>query len=202
MEPLLELTKEDNEYGDKYLEGIDWYVCLHVREPGGRWNHPQDKFRNCDVNTYIPAIKSITDKGGYVIRMGHPEMTPLPEMPNVRDYALSKERDLGLDIILCARCMFFLGTSSGLYAIAMAFGVPVVLTNVIAPAGIYYLTSQDMFIPKLFKRNGELLRFDEMLDPLISTIHEQYHYDRHGLEIIDNTSEEIKDLVDEMLERR
>jgi hypothetical protein len=57
-----------------------WYVCLHVREPSfhGRWNKVWEQARDADIRTYGAAIKTIVERGGYVIRMGDPSMPPLP----------------------------------------------------------------------------------------------------------------------------
>ena len=49
-----------------------WYVGLHVREGGYHAEDTGDKsrHRNAQIEDYFPAIKAVTDRGGYVIRLG------------------------------------------------------------------------------------------------------------------------------------
>ena len=208
--PILTLSKEDYARGWKCLKSLGvpedaWFVCFHVREPG--WhenkNSSTENFRNADVNTYIPAIKAIIDAGGWVIRMGDSSMTALPEMPHVIDYAHSETKSDWMDVFLCAQCRFFIGTSSGLFSFAMAFGNPLVMTNFLAGQALYYFSSQDIFIPRVCRRRKEsrLLNFKEMIAPPVGMFSTQYYYEKFELDVIENTPEEIKNVVEEMLMR-
>ena len=62
----------------------DWFVAIHVREGSHR---DQARLPNADIKSYLPMIKEIVSRGGHVVRMGSPLMTPLPKMNNVIDYA-------------------------------------------------------------------------------------------------------------------
>lgn len=205
---LLTLSKEDEARGWERLRHLglregDWFVCLHVREPG--WcdhNSPAEDFRNADIETYLPAIEAITARGGWVFRMGNQGMKPLPKIARVIDYARSDARSDSMDVFLSAKCRFFMGTSSGLYTFAMAFGVPVVMTNMLPPYNIYCFTSKDLFIPRLCrsKREDRYLDFNEFFTPPVGTACGR-HYEMLDLEVVPNDPEAIKDLVLEMLER-
>jgi len=155
-EPILELTPEHCDRGWESLSSFgmnktDWFTSLHVRDNGFYKRGAVDAFRNADIDTYKLAIEAVTDDGGWLIRIGDSSMKPLPKMRHVIDYALSKEKSDWMDVFLCAQCLFFIGTSSGMYPIAMAFGRPVVATNFLPTCCAYYLTSQDLFIPKILK---------------------------------------------------
>lgn len=207
--PLLTISDEDYVRGWNALKSFgmrkdDWFVCLHVREGG--WNDlnsATEDFRNADINTYHLAIKAITDAGGWVIRMGDPGMNPLPSMSRVVDYAHSDAKSSWMDVFLCAQCRFFIGTSSGLSTVAMAFGVPVVGTNILPACGTYYSPSIDLFIPRICRHNGEnrLLNFSELYSPPIGISVSQHDYARANVEILENTDEEIEDVVKEMVQR-
>ncbi|MBF0523086.1 MAG: TIGR04372 family glycosyltransferase [Candidatus Omnitrophica bacterium] len=205
--PLLALSHEDFDRGWECLTALGlpqgaWFVCLHVRESGWHDNGVRtEDFRNADIETYFPSIKAITDAGGWVIRMGDKEMQPLPKMVNVVDYSHSDKKSDWMDVFLCAECRFFIGTSSGLAVFAMSFGVPVVVTNVLPPEGIYTFTRRDLFLPRLcwFKDKDRYATFQEFFSPPVGTASGQIFYDALNLNIIKNTSEEIKDLVVEML---
>ena len=207
--PLLTLSDEDYERGWSYLKSVglrqnDWFVCLHVRESGWRGNDSvEEDYRNADIRTYYPAIKSITGAGGWVVRMGDRGMRPLPEMPKVIDYALSNEKSDRMDIFLSSQCRFFIGTSSGLYTFAMAFGVPVVMTNLLPTCAVYYFSSKDLFLPRLCRNGneGRYLSFTELLSPPLATAVVKSSFDQKDIEIMSNTEEELKDVVEEMLER-
>src|SRR5262249_39987977 len=92
--PLLELTSEQKEAGERVLEraGLPrgaWFVGLHVREgaKGGKARSGPD----ADIASYTEAIRRIIARGGWVIRMGIGG-TPLGAMERVWDYANSDEQ--------------------------------------------------------------------------------------------------------------
>lgn len=126
--PLLRLTPAHAALGREGLRRLGvpdeaWFVCLHVREGGylKEASNSQESARNADIMTYLPAIEEIVRRGGWVIRIGDPSVTPLPKMDNVVDYALTSVRSGEMDVFLVARAKFLLGTSSGMFAVAMAF---------------------------------------------------------------------------------
>lgn len=205
--PLLSLSSEDEARGGRCLRSLGvpegaWFVSLHVREPGWRDLNFEENPRNADVSAYFQAIKGITAAGGWVIRLGDPiSMTPLPAMDNVIDYAHSKFKSDWMDIFLCSQCRFLIGTASGVYTVSLAFGVPSVLTNFMAPYNMFALTSQDIFLPKLcvYKDKKRKLTFKELVSPPVGVA--SHKYDDLGIEAIENTPEEIKGAVEEMMAR-
>lgn len=206
--PLLSLTSEDCDRGWATLRraGVPadaWFVCLHVREAGfkdGGGHH--DKFRNCNIDNYLPAIRTITERGGWVIRMGNPTMKPLPPLERAIDYALSDFRSDWMDVFLSAQCRFYVNTSSGPSYVAAAFGVPHVLTNYLPTWSISF-QKRDMFIPMLcwHIKDQRPVTFAELMGPPVSTSVLQHHYDQLGLRPVENTPDEINDLITEVLER-
>ena len=51
--------------------------------------------------------------GGWVIRIGDSNLSPLPALANFFDYCRSEMRADWMDIFLLANCRFMLGTNSG-----------------------------------------------------------------------------------------
>jgi len=206
--PLLTLSKDDYERGWRQLEKMGvpkgaWFVCLHVREPGFKdGGGTQDAYRNADIETYLLAIRAIVARGGWVIRMGNPTMKPLPVMEHVIDYALSDFRSDWMDVFLCAQCRFLINTASGVGAVAAAFRVPLVLTNYLPTCAVLF-SSQDLFIPKLCWSVDQqrYLPFEALMSSPVSTSVSQHQYDYMNLKIVDNSPEEINDLITEMLDR-
>ena len=186
------------------LRGDDWFVCLHVREPGygDQWNDPRHILRDADILSYLPAIKHIVDRGGWVIRMGDRSVKPLPKMDGLFDYARSEFRSATMDIVLSASCRFFLGSSSGLRYVASDFGIPCLTTNV-AHTGASSFARHDLYIPKLYKNviTGNFASFAELLTEPLGFIHDLEVLSKLSWEIIDNSPDDILAVTEEMIKR-
>lgn len=201
--PLLTLTDSDHERGWQCLQTLGvptdaWFVGLHVR--GGRMG--SRGARDADIGTYRMAIESIVERGGWVIRMGDPSMTPLPPMPQVIDYAHSEVRSDWMDVFLWARCRFFIGIQSGPHAVPPTFGVPCVVTNW-SSVGDRPWFSQDLYIFKLHWSESEAryLNFAEVISSPLAWAESSDYLASVGIKLVDNTPEEINDVVMEMLDR-
>jgi putative glycosyltransferase (TIGR04372 family) len=199
---LLNLTEADRERGWECLERLHmppnaWFIGLHVRE--GKTS--QRGFRDADISGYLTAIETIVKRGGWIIRMGDPSMIPLPPMEHVIDYANSKERSDWMDVFLWACCRFFIGTQSGPAWVPPTFGIPCVATNWTFFSRRWF--GQDLFIPKLLWSENEkrYLTFAESLNPAIGDAESIDYLKKQGISIINNTPEELNDVVVEMLDR-
>lgn len=210
--PLLQLTEAHRQEGWRRIRALgpkdgEWFACLHVREAGylheerNDPDHPH-RMRNADVSSYLPAVRAIVERGGWVVRVGDPSMTPLPEMERVVDYALSDIRSDRMDVFLCASCRFFLGTSSGPAIAAMVFGVPTVMSNM-TPMSHTASAAQDIFLPKLLRdrRDGRLLTMAESLRPPFRDLLRGDRLRALGFDVVDNTVEDLADAVVEMMDR-
>lgn len=208
LPPLLKLTDDHTELGRNVLSkwGVgndDWFVCLHARESGyyGDANSQTGRYRNANIDSYLPAIDAIVERGGWVVRVGDPSMRPLPEHPRVIDYALSTDRSDWMDIFLFAKCKFFVGTCSGAGHVAGLFGAPVVWTNWAVLYTLPYV-SQDIVIFKrpFLRSENRLLTMRELATPPYCTAtNDRLH--SLGYEVIDNEAEDIREAVIEMYEQ-
>jgi putative glycosyltransferase (TIGR04372 family) len=205
---LFELSDHDIQLGEKALTAMGippgaWYVCLHVRSAGYKALHEglQDTL-NCDINTYDLAINYIAACGGWVIRMGDPSMPKLPTRKGVVDYAHSPQKADWLDVFLCGTCRFYVGTSSGLAYVPSLFGVPCVFTNWF-PTATRPLNTTDLFIPKLhwYDSEHDFVPFAESLAPPLGHIHAKPTLRALGVSLKDNTRQDLRDVVIEMLNR-
>jgi len=116
----------------------DWFVCFHARDGAYLWQwRPQfsdvwdtTDFKNTRIENYLKAADYIASLGGFAVRIGAIVESPLPETGNPRiiDYA-SRYRSDFMDIYLLAKNRFFIATSSGPAAVAIAFDVPCVVTS-------------------------------------------------------------------------
>jgi putative glycosyltransferase (TIGR04372 family) len=206
--PVLSLTSEHAEAGRARLRELgladgDWFVALHVRDPGflAEPETSHRAYRNADIGTYLEAVDEILARGGWVIRMGDPSMKPLPRRERLIDYALSDARADWLDVFLAASCRFLLGTTSGVFAVASAFGTPCALANFV-PFSDRPFSGKDIFIPKLLRaaESGSLLSFEENVRGPLLHLYRGTRLAELGLEVVDNESDEIRMLAVEMMD--
>lgn len=206
--PLLSLTPTDKSWAVDALRELGlpdgvWFVCVHVREPG--FSPIDDELhahRNGSIEATIPAMQEIGRRGGWVIRIGEATTKPLQSMSRTIDYAHHPMKSDRLDVILCAEARFILGNSSGIALVGSAFGVPCAIANMIPTSDLWFNAS-DISIPKLLwsQRLGRHLRFDEaMASPIVEYRYAKL-YREAGIRVDENSAEDIRDLVTEMLDR-
>ena len=132
-------------------------------------------------------------------------MSPLPKndaaWSQTIDYALSDHKSPELDIFLCAAAHFFLGTSSGLMLVSSVYGVPVALTNMIPHGACLGFSPSDICLPKLVERDGQKLAFPEIFGSEIGHYRLAQLYHEAGVQVIDNTPDEIHAITVEILDR-
>ena len=82
-----------------------------------------------------------------MIRIGDTSIQPLPAMPNVFDYTVSRAKSDWMDVFLLAASRFMIGTSSGPAGVSYVFGVPIAMSNNL-PSAATYLSKEDLFLPR------------------------------------------------------
>jgi|APSaa5957512576_1039674.scaffolds.fasta_scaffold00813_7 putative glycosyltransferase (TIGR04372 family) len=200
------LGKESFTKAEKIREKIglgkeDWFVCLHVREAGFRGDFGRREWRNSSISNYIPAIKAITEAGGWVIRMGDNTMTPLPQMDHVIDYPFSQFKSDLMDIYLISECKFYIASISGIMDVALLFQKPVLTPNMFSWAFSYPLKKGDLGIIKhvYSHSQGRFLSIKELFESgwavqeISGSLGQDY-------KMYENSPEEIKALVCEYLD--
>ena len=135
--------------------------------------------------------------------MGAKVSTPLPLEANcgIIDYSTKHRTDFA-DIYLPAKCKFFLGNTAGLFLIPTIFNVPVALANLMLLLHPPFRTG-DLFIPTKFysKKEKRILTYREVITGEILFFHSSEEYELAGIQVIENTPDEILDLAVEMNER-
>jgi len=213
--PLFQLRPEDEKRGKETLElmGVpkdQWFVCVHARD-SGYWEKYGDPnlmdnpnvFRNSPIESYDLAVEHIVSLGGICIRMGDSTMTPNPPIPGLIDYAHSEYCSDWMDVFLCASCRFYLGSNSGAYNLASAFGVPVACANEVPLSAIYPGACIDIGIAKLYQNtiSKGLVRFDTIMSAPNPNLRLADEYEQAGIELVNNSREEILELTIEMYQR-
>jgi putative glycosyltransferase (TIGR04372 family) len=190
---LLSFSQQELHRGSAYLRKLGvpenaWFVCLH--------QGPQD------IAPYTSGVQLVTQRGGWVVRLGGSNDAPRPTMPRVVDHALQPDMGADLDIWLLGACRFFIGSQSELASVPPLFGTPCVLINW-SPAGRRPLSSRDVYIPKLYNAGSprRLLTFGEIMAPPLGHASRYEHAPALELAPVANTADEIREVVEEMLER-
>jgi len=207
--PLLKLRDDHHAKGQEFLrrhgapEGT-WFAGLHIREPGyhQETGRSYNRHRNSCLEDYFPAIKAITDRGGWVVRTGDPTMTPLPAMAQVIDYAVATERAEELDVFFCAAAKFMVAGLSGGMAVANVFGTPVLGVDMFPP-GDYPYSEKDLYIFRHLQRRdtGEFLNAEEIVAPPLRLMQSPHYFAKHQLDVIANTPEDMCEAAEEMMAR-
>jgi putative glycosyltransferase (TIGR04372 family) len=94
-----------------------------------------------------------------------------------------------------------LGNSSGLYILSATFGKPCALANQAPLSGVYGIGVDDLAIPKWLKRDGVRLELEPFMRSPVANYRFTELYAKDGLEVVNNTPDEILALTREMLER-
>jgi putative glycosyltransferase (TIGR04372 family) len=208
--PLFRLNSDQRRFGEAALRrwGLaesDCFVTLHVRSGGyhpvGDRRAARDlDVRSAEVETYLPAIRRITDRGGWVIRMGDPSMPKLPAMARVVDYAHGPDRNPTLDLFLIGAPRFFFGTNSGPAQTAYGFGHVCLLTNWL-PMSMPPPGPKHLWLPKLYvtRAGGRPMSLRQSLSPPFRMLFRGSAIDEFGARLVDNAAEDLAAGIDEIL---
>ena len=212
-EPSVSFTRDEIQRGRELLKNMNVdidtenYVCVFARDntflrntmAHNDWSY-NDR-RNSDIDNFIEAIKFLIEKGLTVIRVGSVVNKPISfSHPRLIDYSLSEYQCEFLDIFLIGKCRFFLGSPSGIGDVALLFDIPRLSVG-FAEFGIVPPGKNCLYIPKKhkYKKTGQYLHFNDAfkikLKPYSINAHEL------GLELEDNSSEDILEVTREMLGR-
>ena len=212
--PILSFDDSDEARGRRLLAQMGvppdaWFVCFHARDPAYLARlHPEadfhrHDFHDCSIQNFVDAMRYISSRGGYAIRMGAEVAEPLPDLgdPHIIDYAVRFRSDFG-DIYLSAKCKFFVGSMSGFRLVPMLFHVPVAASNT-APFDRPPLRKGDLYIPmEAWSVVGERrLSFAEIFRSDLPWYGRSEQFEKAGVKIIENAPHQILDLTREMNER-
>ena len=179
-------------------------VTLHVRESGYKgtlYNQQEGNDgppRNANIDNYIPAIKYLIDKGYTVVRLGDKTMKPLPKIKYLIDAPFHKSYNNMVDVYFIAQSKFYIGTSSGPYAIAKTFGIPKLCTNFLMFENLLSWKHDLYIFKKYFSiKENRCLSYEEILYSDILTDYTQ----QTKIKLVENSPLEILSAVKEMLAR-
>ena len=207
MPAHLSFTPEEQRQGEEAIRSLGIpegarFVCVMARDATYYANRVRYRgapmtHRNSDIRTYLPAIERLVERGYVAVRMGAEVERPLETSnPRIIDYASVVRSDF-LDIFLCAHCHLYLGDGAGLRHVPIIFRRPLALVNYIPFEYTTTWSSRDLFIPKTFwlRSEGCVMTFREILVSGVGRALRDEEYERYGVEVINNTPEEITALA-------
>ena len=219
---LLHFTASEKLEGKILLEALGVtcdapWVCIHNRDaeylnlklsasklaPGKSWTY--HNYRDFSAKSMVMAAEELAKRGYFVLRMGEVVAEPLISTdPKIVDYASTPHQSDFADIFLLANCAAYLGSDSGIFTVPLIFGKPTVIINF--PLGsTAQLTHHSTFpfIPKhLWHRaTKHRLGIREVFERKLLFAGESRVYEVAGVDVEDNTPEEICDLAVELDER-
>jgi putative glycosyltransferase (TIGR04372 family) len=162
--------------------------------------------RNSRIEDQSKAIKSMSKKY-FCLRMGS---NPLRELKinesNFLDYSFSEYNNEFNDLYILSKSFFVVSTGSGFDDMATMLRKPVVYVNAAEMEYRYkplYNHYIKLFIPKKIFSNerNRLLTFSEIYDIGYENLLKSEDYIKKNLSLVNNTKEEIEDVVVEMEQR-
>ena len=207
-------TREEEEMGGKELgklapEVRDTFVCMTARdgaylkmaEPAKDYGY--HSYRDSDIMKSFLAAEELTKRGYTVFRVGSAVNGQLPSVNDqIIDY-VNRGRTEFMDIYLGSHCRFFIGAATGLTAVPLAFRKPIVWVNFIPFSTVQAWVYNALVIPKKIwvKDEKRFLTFREIVESGVGLFMSQAKYDERGLMPVENSPEEIAEVVLEMHER-
>lgn len=213
--PHLKFTAEEDTRGEAGLRAIGVspgapFVCLTVRDsayldahiPAVDWSY--HNYRDNDIQNYVLAVEELADRGYFVIRMGAKVHETIKSgHPRVIDYAANGMRSDFMDIYIAAKCDFCISGGNGFTAVPLVFRRPIVYVNVVAFGYLCTFSAKFIGITKhhfAVQKNRELT-LREIFTHGVGLCLRTSDYESKGIQLIEDTPEEIRDVVIEMAER-
>lgn len=197
------LQKMGLKEGDKFVclaERSHHYVQASFPQADYRWSN----YRDFPVSDLKEAALTFAQQGFYVFRMGAIVAEPFEvNHPFVIDYATKYRTDF-LDIFLLSQCELFFGSFSGINSVPMVFRKPRAVVNAIQIFTIPTWMPGDLYILKKIWNIQEkrFLTLKEIVRGGLGCFDSGKDLQAKGLEVVNNTPAENKDLAIEMSQRR
>jgi len=212
----LEFTQEEESHGQDVLNKFglkdgDKFVCFAIRDSAhnrlqkktvrnNNWSYHD--YRHWELDNFLLAAEELTKKGYYVFRMGrYVEKEFKTKNPKIIDYANSNLKSEFMDVFLGAKCSFCLSTGFGFDEVPNLFRKPIIY--LILPFG-HFRSFSDRFLiltkHHYLKKENRRLTLSEIFSHGLAFVYETKIFQQKGIELVDNSPEEIKDAVIEMHE--
>lgn len=213
--PHLLYTAEEEERGEAGLRSMGLpvgakLVCLNVRDSAymnnidsGKWDY--HSYRDSNIQNYVLAAEVLAERGYFVIRMGAKVNEAINSThPKVIDYAFNGMRNDFMDIYLGSKCVFCISTGTGWEVVpGWLFRKPICNVNYSPVGDLCTWSNKNIMLTKhhLQAISNKKLSFRKIFKQGVGFCSKTSDYESKGIKLIENTPEEICDVVIEMDER-
>lgn len=210
----IDFTEQEINYGKEYLLknfGCDAdkdkiiYLCVRDSEylnkayPKGEWDY--HNYRDWKVDKFRLGCENLCSQGYKIFRVGKfTNQNFISKNENIFDYVNSKYRNDFMDIFLAKICRFAVSTGLGIDNAPLIFRKPIALIHV--PLEFSYFHNNNLIMTKhhyssIKKRN---LSISEIFaeGKKINFKYNSLGYKKINISLAENSSEEIKDFLQEM----
>ncbi len=186
------------------------FVCLAVRDgayldahlPEANWSY--HNYRDSDIQNYVLAAEELVRRGYFVIRMGAKVREAIKSShPRIIDYATNGMRSDFMDIYLGATCEFCLSSAAGFDCIPGIFRRPIAYVNMVPLGHLQTYWARSIGITKhhFAVRENRELTLEDIFACGAGFYGRASQYKDSGIQLIENTPEEIRDVAVEIAER-
>ena len=223
-DPNLSLKQEELLKGYKLLEKINVpkdsnFVCIQNRDniylntqdkkymEVVNWDWSYHSYRDSNINNYVLSAENLASKGTFAIFTGLGKITPKKKLPKkIIEYKHTEISSDFMDIFLASQCKFYVCSNSGIASVPQIFRKPIVYVNFPSIRIIYLHNLNAITILKKFYSKSEkrLLNFKEVIkmeNEVDNFGAEKFRKKFSDIDILENTPEEIDDVVQEMQKR-
>lgn len=204
----IKFTNSEILYGDNQLKKMglinNKFIVLHIRDDNYINEESKTGLKLVNPDHYIDAINFAIKRNYKVVRIGKNPKQRI-NVTNVFfiDYPFSKFQNDFMDLYLTFKCELILGNNSGgTLAPLYLFRTPTVITD-FAPIGIMHSYSNKIFTifkKCKFKDSSKILNISEIFSNNLAFTEDKKDYLEKFVELLDNTPEEIKDLLEEAID--
>ena len=204
----IKFTNSEILYGDNQLKRMglinNKFIVLHIRDNNYINEDSETGLRLIDNDNYIDAINFAIKRNYKVVRVGrNPKYRINLNNDFFIDYPFSKFQNDFMDLYLTFKCKLILGNNSGgTFAPLYLFRTPTVITD-FAPIGIMHSYSNKIFTifkKYKFKDSSKILNISEIFSNNLAFSENKKDCLDKSVELLNNTPEEIKDLLEEAID--
>lgn len=209
---IVEFNEKENYIGNKFLRKINpdnkKIVCFIIRDNSYLEKHlplsdmSYHDYRNFNLNNYLPALKMLLDLDYLVIRMGSTASKKIDLISeNLIDLPFTNYRTDFLDIFIGSKCNFVISTSTGWDAVpSIMFRKPILICPMIPLGNLFTFSSNFMLTTSnLLNQKNKKLSQTEIFNSNLAYSNESKDYVNSKYNLIENSSEDILDAVNDFL---
>jgi putative glycosyltransferase (TIGR04372 family) len=183
-------------------------VCFYVRdEMYGEKTFPylnQDfsKYRNSNIDDFLPAMEYLASQGFTVIRMGREgKQQVFSENPKIIDYCFSDYKSDFADFFITSKAEFAVCTDTGMTHLPLFFRKPIGIANIV---GMHGLLHTKMVRYVTFKRYFDKVKMrklalSEILSSELVDFKDNRKFVEANIKFIDSSPEELVGLAQDMM---